>query len=253
MPDYPESNKNWADYPHVFVLIDESGSMSGSRHTVVSSINEYLVNLKNTLPGTAKVTVRKFDSDGFLFSGANMLNGKNPLPGAMVRIRDIFKQVSLKDVRELTLDDYVPQGGTPLYDAIGSSIEILDRAVKEIEAPVFFAIMTDGHENSSSKYNSSRIKAALEKRQAQGWTVAFMGVEIDAYAAGSSIGLGADSVVQVMRSNVGAAYTTMSDMAARKMRAAQDLNKSGATFAAYSTWNSTDVTFTEEEKKKAEE
>lgn len=226
------------------MVVDESGSMAPSHGTTISSINDYLQGLKSTLPADAFVTVVKFTS-GWGVAGA-------PLNGLVqsrhgTQLVKLFDRVKLKDVRPLTATDYTPSGGTPLYDAIGRTMSELDQTIKDHPGPVYFAILTDGEENSSAEYKLETIKQLITQRQEQGWTIAFMGVDIDAYAQGHAFGIRAADTVTLSRDTLVAGIATYTASTTRKFAAAGQMDA-----ATYAQWNATDATFTAEDKSKLE-
>ena len=99
-------------YEVVFVL-DMSGSMNSLRKFTVEGYNSMLQEQKNT-EKDARVTTVVFNNDR----------------------RYIHKRVPISEVEDLTFEDYVPDGCTALYDAIGqTAAEIREtRAVRAIRA-----------------------------------------------------------------------------------------------------------------------
>jgi len=74
-----------------------------------------------------------------------------------------YKNVNIKKIKELNEDTYYANGGTALYDAVGSSIdnylEDLSKTPKEKRSDKsLFVILTDGEENSSHVYHKDLIK-----------------------------------------------------------------------------------------------
>jgi len=54
---------------------------------------------------------------------------------------------------ELDADTFQPDASTPLYDAIGFSVNKLKRKIEdETDYQVLVTIITDGEENSSTEY-----------------------------------------------------------------------------------------------------
>ena len=83
---------------------------------------------------------------------------------------------------------------TALYDAIGKSVnKIQDIAQKEIEkdeATVVVVIITDGHENSSTKFSYEQIQSMIkELEKSDNWTFSYLSNTPDAidYATSMSI------------------------------------------------------------------
>jgi uncharacterized protein YegL len=107
-------------------------------------------------------------------------------------IHDIEKLSSVKD---LTLDTYMPNGGTALLDALGATIESVGAklaALTEDERPskVLFLVITDGDENASRKFTKTKIKEMVEHQTSiYNWEFVFMGANIDSMSEGSAMGV----------------------------------------------------------------
>ena len=82
--------------------------------------------------------------------------------------------------------DYRPDGTTALLDAIGATINDLQRSrgqeLEADEASVVVVIITDGYENSSKDYNHGQIASLIYKdlRQTGKWTFSYLGATLDA-------------------------------------------------------------------------
>ncbi len=91
---------------------------------------------------------------------------------------------------------YSPCGNTALYDAIGGTVNDVLNSVSRLDRKpndVYIIIITDGYENSSSKYNQAAIKELIEKQKAHDWKFVFLGANQDAFKTGGSIGVSLDS------------------------------------------------------------
>ena len=93
-------------------------------------------------------------------------------------IKGIYDCVPVAEVKELTDKEYVPDCCTPLYDAMGLSLNHLRAKVND-EDKVLVTIITDGEENSSSEYNSAAIKALVDSLKEKGWVFAYIGANQD--------------------------------------------------------------------------
>lgn len=154
------------------VIVDESGSMAKLCAETISGYNKFLAEQK-ALPGDAVFTLCTF-------------NYKHKM------IHDFQKIASVSDLSE---DNYVPNGGTALLDAVGSTINSVGQKLSEMpedERPskVLFVIITDGEENTSREFSKLQIKEMIEhQREKYNWEFVFMGANIDSMAAGTSIGV----------------------------------------------------------------
>jgi len=159
---------------HVGVILDMSGSMGVAVDDTKGSISNYVKGLKKELKdGIFSFTI--FDT---VFE--NWVNSK-PL-----------KDIDIDNV----LAKYQPRGWTALYDAIGVTVKKMKKNVDEFDRAIL-VIVTDGYENSSRKYDETKINKILTKLQKNGnWTVVFLGANIDSWAAARRIGIFDGNVAQ---------------------------------------------------------
>jgi len=140
--------------------------MSKQTEQTVSGVNEYIDNLKKDNEGKKVLfTLTKFDS------------------GSQV----IHAAVPITDVPEFTSEVYAVGGMTALYDAVGETITELEKRI-DVETPALMVILTDGEENSSTKYTLSAIKEMIANKKEKGWSFVFMGDGKDAWATGEALG-----------------------------------------------------------------
>ena len=133
------------DHTHITVILDRSGSMQSMTQATIAGTNEFLAAQQATMddhgqPIPATFTLVLFDHEY--------------LP--------IYQRVDIQTARPLTLETYVPHGNTALLDAIGRAIDDLGAdlaATPEADRPskVIIAILTDGEENSSTRYSMADI------------------------------------------------------------------------------------------------
>lgn len=171
----------------VNVVLDRSGSMGSVRKSTVDGYNEYLNGLRADKASEYDLTLIQFD-----------------MTASTADLTVSYVDKPLTDIADLTMDDYVPRGSTPLYDAIGECI----RRVEAKDRGVITLIITDGHENASIEFTRDSVKALIAEKEKQGWAFAFLGANIDSYAVGGSIGLSAQSVSNYAVGNEGVAFKT---------------------------------------------
>lgn len=153
----------------VNLLIDQSGSMMNTRKSTVDGINEYINTLKED-GGKYKVSLTMFDSD----------------MGGKLRLDKPWDSIYIDDVPELTLEDYNPNGGTPLQDAFCMTLkDISDRK----DEKYLFVVLTDGYENTSKEYTANDMKKLKAKLEAKdNWTFVYLGANQDAFATSAVYG-----------------------------------------------------------------
>jgi hypothetical protein len=148
----------------IMVVLDRSGSMASVREATIDGFNQFLAD-QAKLPG-CRFSLTQFDSDG---------------------IDDVHVDRPAADVRPLDGGSYQPRAATPLYDAVGRSIKMLD--ARQPKGKVIFCIITDGYENASHEYTQKAVLDLVTAKRAEGWEFVFMGANIDAYAAGGALGV----------------------------------------------------------------
>ncbi len=150
----------------VVFILDKSGSMSGSEENTISSFNEYLEREKNNKFKTRITTILFSDDYSYLHKGL-----------------DVSK------VKPLTHKDYYVGGCTALYDAIGSSINYIDKCDTD---KVMFIIITDGYENASKEFNNEKIRKMIKSHS--NYEFIYIGADIDSYSTGGSIGISSSNI-----------------------------------------------------------
>lgn len=166
------------------IILDESGSMSGVRQQTISGCNETLNSIRNMAkdqPG-----IKQYVSI-FCFDNTNS--------------RYLFKNVLVEETRDLTTDDYRPNGCTPLYDAIGYTVTQLQRHIAESDSVAVVTIITDGYENASRHWDYSSVIELIASLKKKGWVFTFIGANIDVEKTAK--GLGIDSFVKFQQTDEG--------------------------------------------------
>jgi len=150
-------------YSIVFVL-DKSGSMEIMGIEPVQSMNNFIK--------TQKDNNLKFKFTLVLFND---------------KVEFLLKNVDSEEITEIKTSDYVPNGMTSLYDAIGQSISYQEEQNND---NVIFVILTDGHENSSSKYDQPKIKKMIsDKESINKWKFNFLAANQDSFTVGPNLGI----------------------------------------------------------------
>ena len=123
------------------IILDESGSMSSIYNQALSGINEVLSGIRRNQEDYPDqhhyVTIVTFEGSG--------------VSGIKTR-RD---RVAIDRIEDFTKNDYRPGGCTPLYDAMGVTLNALEGKIHEDDR-VMATIITDGYENASEEYCGSR-------------------------------------------------------------------------------------------------
>ena len=159
----------------IICLVDRSGSMQSVADDAIGGFNAFLKEQQASKHGKCLLTYVQFDSQG---------------------IDIVHESKPVNDVPELTRETFVPRGGTPLREAMCTIIDSTGNrfaAVAENRRPgnVVFVVITDGQENSSGReYTEELLKEKVRvQSEKYDWTFVFLAQNIDAFIAGSRIGL----------------------------------------------------------------
>ena len=156
-----------------YILLDRTGSMSDIWDEALGSVNAYAEAIGKVEDGEAddletSVTLAVFDhQEGFQFDVLRT----NVEPDAWTTV---------------TNDEVSPRGMTPLFDAINRTITMAEADNPE---KAVIVIMTDGHENSSREVTRQGAKAALDRAEARGCEVVFLGAEFASFGDADAIGV----------------------------------------------------------------
>lgn len=146
----------------IILLIDESGSMNCQRNDVIDGIN-VMINSQKQLQET-DIT---FDIFKFNETVSHYLSKP------------------LSKLPALTSKDYIPNGLTALYDAVGIAINKY-----RSEDDVIMIIATDGLNNASREYKQSDMVNAIEQQRKQhNWTFVYLSEDPTTVKQGEYIGL----------------------------------------------------------------
>ena len=161
---------------HVAVLLDESGSMAPNRQAVIDGTNEFIGSLQGEKNSErTRLTLATFDERV-----------------GLERTRILKDTEKLNDAEQIAEADYEPQGMTPLNDAIADTVGVIDDKAGKGDK-VMLVVYTDGMENASREHDARAIKALLERKEEDGWTLIYLGANVDAQAEGAKIGAGVTS------------------------------------------------------------
>ena len=164
-----------------YILLDRTGSMSDIWDEALGSVNAYAAAVGKVEEGEAddletSVTLAVFDhQEGFQF--------------------DVLRKEVQPDAwTNVTNDEVSPRGMTPLFDAINRTITMAEADNPE---KAVIVIMTDGHENSSREVTRQGAKAALDRAEARGWEVVFLGAEFASFGDADAVGVSSNKQMAV--------------------------------------------------------
>ena len=157
------------------IILDKSGSMGSIAQAAIAGFNE-------TVGGIRSAQERFAETQEHYVSLMIFCNCEKRL---------VYDKVPVDKVSELTSKEYRPCCCTPLYDAMGISINKLYNEIKDKEdATAMVTIITDGLENASKEYSGAAIKALVERmKEEEGWNFAYIGTNQDVHATSASLNI----------------------------------------------------------------
>ena len=173
---------------HIFLLLDMTASMSWKKEATIDACNEYIGGQQSTGLGDDTVfTLGVFNSN--------------------VGMERIVDGVPIERAPRIDHEHYRPDGATPLYDAIGQAMDLLEPC----EGQVLFIIQTDGEENSSQHVTRKDVLRRVAEKTAAGWQFIYLGCDIDAMGLGEDLGIAAGNTMSYDREDTGAAFRNLGD------------------------------------------
>lgn len=165
-----------------YLILDRSGSMASILDSTINSINEYFQTL---ILNSKKVSITSYIR-------------------TFTHVVEHLRSIDLTTFRPWTRRDYIPNGSTALYDALGQTLDYIIANYKPGEQYVV-TVITDGQENASRSYNNTRISNLVEIAKGMNITVNYIGAGdfIDVQAAGQSIGIFASNILNYTADNAG--------------------------------------------------
>lgn len=168
-------------------IVDRSGSMAGLESDTIGGLNATLQKNRE-VEGECLVSIVLFDNV------SEVLVDRQPI----------------EKVHNLTREQYQVRGCTALLDAVGDAIRYIGKVQHILPEThraehVMFAIITDGMENASRRFDYQTVKHMIEARQEEGWEFIFLGANIDAAAEAGRIGIRADRATEYVSDDEGTA------------------------------------------------
>ena len=153
------------------IILDESGSMEAIAKQAVSGLNETFQTIRNAQKEHQEqqhfITFVTFNS---------------------ARIRTVMNRQAVECDKKLKWTDYRPDECTPLFDAMGRSLNELKYHVGN-EDVVLVTIITDGYENASREFDGRSIKKLVAQLKEKGWVFTYIGTNQDVDAVADDMGI----------------------------------------------------------------
>ena len=148
---------------HNLIILDESGSMESIKRSIIQGLNEVVQTIKGI--------EEQFPEQEHFISFISF----NGLGQKVLHFMDpVIKLQQIND------KSYRPDATTPLFDAMGFSINKLKQALQEeTDYNVLVTILTDGEENASKEFSGNDIKKLVEELKQKRWTFTYIGTDHD--------------------------------------------------------------------------
>ena len=183
------------------IIVDESGSMSHLREATLSGINETISTIRSA-------------QEEFLTTQEHTLTLVTFDSGS--KSQDVRTMIDNQPITEVNdFKDYMPNGCTPLYDAMGQSLTRLhDRIKDDKDATAVVTVLTDGLENASREWDAAGLRSLIEQLKSEGWSFAYMGSAHNVKEVTDLLSI--ENVVEFSHDNLGAGSTWVRERSSRR-------------------------------------
>lgn len=149
---------------HNVIIMDRSGSMESIKMAAIGGYNELL--------NGVKAAKEKFADTQLQLLSLVLFDSNS--------IDTVYWDTDPEAARKLDTNSYVPGACTPLFDAIGVTLNRLQKeTADDPTATILVTIITDGYENSSVQFSGASIRSLIEELTKMGWVFAYMGTDHD--------------------------------------------------------------------------
>ncbi len=162
----------------ITAVLDRSGSMNSIKSQTIDGFNSYLEKQKHEIGKRGQFSLIQFNH----------------------KVESAIENLPLDNVPYLSLSNYQPSGTTALYDALGIAIKQQKKrnknAYPDTKVITIILIITDGHENASTKFDRAKIFSRITKmREKHSWKFIYIGANQDAIFEAGKIGIPKESSV----------------------------------------------------------
>lgn len=174
-------------------ILDRSGSMSSMATSAIESFNTFLTDQEQA-QGTARLTLVLFDDEYDV----------------------IYLSLPVYEATLLDKTTYEPRGSTALLDAIGRTIDDLNKRLSSLPeaarpGKVIVVILTDGLENSSVDETWTSISKRIRHHTREhAWEFLFLGANQDAIATAAQLHIAAKNAATYHADAIGFRSTARS-------------------------------------------
>ena len=171
-------------------ILDKSGSMLDCFGSTIKAFKEQLDNIRR---------LNQENEDQEITVSLTTFNSE---------VDHIITDTSPRVINENILEIQSPNGMTALLDAIGTSVQRIERKngglIETDQMSIVVMIFTDGFENSSRLFNYPEIAQIIKRLEASGkWVFNFLGAEIDAFGISNQLNIKENNVIQFEKDQIG--------------------------------------------------
>ena len=179
-------------------IVDQSGSMTGMEQQAIEGFNtqlEKIQDLEKTMP------------DQKLLCSLTFFNSE---------VHDVLKNEPVKEIELLSSNNYRPGGMTALLDAVGGSIDRIEKQfgqeLENDEISVVMVIITDGYENASKYFTYHMVAQTIVKLDETGkWTFSYLGADFDAIHTSKMMNIRKENVMNFRKKQYSSMMHDLSD------------------------------------------
>ena len=179
-------------------IVDQSGSMKGMEQQAIAGFNTQLEKIQDL---EKKMPDRKFLCSLTFFNS---------------EVQDILKNEPVKQIELLSNNNYRPEGMTSLLDAVGGSIDRIEKQFgKELEndeISVVMIIITAGYENASRYFTYHMVTEKIVRFDETGkWTFSYLGADFDAIHTSKMMNIRKENVMNFKKNSYASMMDDLSD------------------------------------------
>ena len=179
-------------------IVDQSGSMGGMEQQAIEGFNtqlEKIQDLEKTMPE------QKFLCSLTFFNS---------------EVQDVLKNEPVKQIELLSNNNYRPGGMTALLDAVGGSIDRIQKQfgqeLENDEISIVMVIITDGYENASKYFTYHMVAQKIAKLDETGkWTFSYLGADFDAIHTSKMMNIRKENAMNFSKKNYSHMMDDLSD------------------------------------------
>lgn len=181
-----------SSHADITILLDRSSSMESMKQAVVDGINNHIGQMRQQ-PGENFWTLAQFDypaSHGDQFPDV-LFERRSEKEVPFLAYRSMLFGVKFPPPSATSGEHvfYEPRGSTALVDAMCATIDrTRARLSGQDHVKKVLMVVTDGQENSSTKFSTVDLQQRVKEATAEGLEMIFIGANMDSFATARSYG-----------------------------------------------------------------